>query len=69
MRVDAAAAGIGPDQFWTLTPFEIILTIRGYSRRMRQFWRMTATLGAWTLNAWGAETKPSKLIPGIDEDE
>lgn len=68
MRADAAAAGIGPDQFWTLTPLEIGLTIRGYVKHLRNLRRIATVATTHIVNAWGAKTSPESLMPDFHED-
>ncbi len=65
MRIDAAAAGLTPDVFWSLTPWEIGLHLRGYHKRLahtRLLLSENAAYGVLGTGNKGARRFASKII-------
>ena len=62
MRIDATAAGIGPEEFWRLTPLEIGLTVRGYSQRLAHLQYIVASNVAPLVSAWGGKGAARQMI-------
>lgn len=45
LRVDAYSCGVGVNEFWTLTPWELQLVFQAYGKRMEALYE----LGAWHI--------------------
>jgi hypothetical protein len=52
MERTAAKIGIGPFDFWKLTPAELTKQVEAYTWRDEQAWRKTAWQTAHLLNIW-----------------
>lgn len=62
MLVEAAAAGIKPDEFWELTPYETMIAIRGLGRRLKYEQLILAQTIGPLLSAWGKGNPGKKLV-------
>ena len=56
MRIAALAAGLTHDEFWRLTPHEVMLSIKAHARNFRSHKLLTASIisslmGCWVKNA------------------
>lgn len=45
MQIEAAAAGIGPEEFWEMIPRDVEIQIRGFGRRLRYLALVIAQYG------------------------
>jgi hypothetical protein len=64
--VDALAAGIGPDLFWSLTPHQIGQSILGYRRRLIHQQAIAQYAATISVSPWSKSKRP--IQPPFKED-
>lgn len=53
-------AGLTPQEFWDLTPREIVLFIHGYHKRMHQLSELVINCTRAIVASWGGKMRPAK---------
>lgn len=55
-------AGLSPDEFWGLTPYETSLHILGFAKRLRCHLEIAMQNACVSANAFGSKARVSDLI-------
>lgn len=64
--------GLSPDEFWSLTPVELLLMSKRENHRTKQTWRVARWLAAIVVNIFRAKGKPAvtpERLLKLDDDD